>query len=130
MPRGPTRTSSSIWRPDPSRECAESSLHAPSAGGGRPYQSCGNGCIRVWYKRDHIEPRIGGPSTHPRVASSPQNDIRGKGGSCMEWLGWNGQSHGSVRESRRQPLLANDCDPRDPPDDGKLVERSNRSPVT
>src|SRR2546421_3750651 len=88
MPRWPTRTSSSIWRPDPSRECAEPSLHAPSAGGGRPYQSCGNGCIRVWYKRDHIEPRIGGPSTH--LGSRAVHKTTFGARVDHAWNGWDG----------------------------------------
>src|SRR5438552_18799682 len=66
---GLTRTPSSIRRPDPSGECAGHSLHAPPTGGGRPHQGCGTGCIRVWYNRDHIAPRISGRSPQPRAAA-------------------------------------------------------------
>src|SRR5207249_626510 len=78
MLRGLTRTPSSIRRPDPSGECAGHSLHAPPTGGGRPYQGCGTGCIRVWYKRDHIAPRISGRSPQSRAAAVHKTTFGGR----------------------------------------------------
>src|SRR5207247_5291548 len=129
MLRGLTRTPSSIPRPDPSGECAGHSLHAPPTGGGRPQQGCGTGCIRVWYKRDHIAPRISGRSRQSRAAAVHKTTFGGRESVMHGIVGTEAAIARPSDGIAAATLLANDRNSRGSGVVGKFFDRNYRSLV-